>query len=45
LATWRTNDPAQLAKAARRPFKPSVAAGAGHGDLLEFARTEDGETA
>jgi DNA modification methylase len=44
LAEWRTNDPAQLAKAARRPFKPSAPPIAGQSDLLAML-TEDEEEA
>jgi DNA modification methylase len=34
LAEWRTTDPAQMAKAARRPFKPSAPPIEGQSDLL-----------
>jgi DNA modification methylase len=36
LATWRTNDPAQLAKAARKPFTPSNKPLDGQVDLLDL---------
>ena len=35
LAEWRTNDPKQQAKAARREFKPPVEQTEGQLDLLE----------
>jgi DNA modification methylase len=40
LAEWRTNDPKQLAKAARKPYTPSEKPMDGQGDLLDLL---DGE--
>lgn len=40
LAEWRTNDPKQLAKAARRPFTPSEKPLDGQGDLLDLLGEE-----
>ena len=41
LATWRTNDPAQIAKAARRPHKPSPTYGEAQSDLLSMIEDEE----
>ncbi len=38
LAEWRTNDPKQLAKAARKPFTPSQEPIDGQGDLLDLLK-------
>jgi DNA modification methylase len=40
LATWRTTDPAQLAKAARRPHEPSKTFGEAQTDLLTMLTEE-----
>lgn len=40
LAQWRTNDPAQLAKAARKPHTPSAKPIEGQSDLLDLLAEE-----
>lgn len=43
IATWRTADPKQRAKAAQRPYVPPAKAPEGHPSLLDLI--EDGEPA
>ena len=41
IGQWRTNDPAQLAKAARKPYTPSVKPIEGQSDLLDLLAEEE----